>query len=205
MFYINKLLLIIGLTTVLLLAITYYLFFKITNPEPNDLKSHYDAIVILSGNPERAVVGGKLFFDKDASFVYLSREDSKIKNYINSSDEKRIYETYIDILLKNNILRENIVLFGTNNKSTYDEAKSFSKINLSAANKVLIVTNKFHVYRAKKIFNEFEQSVEIDFFYINDTQEWSRDKHSIMMILSEIMKCFLYYIFGNFDGYLLYQ
>ena len=205
MFYINKLLLIIGLTTVLLLAITYYLFFKITNPEPNDLKSHYDAIVILSGNPERAVVGSKLFFDKDAGFVYLSKEDSNIKNYINSSDEKRIYETYIDILLKNNILRENIVLFGTNNKSTYDEAKSFSKINLSDANKVLIVTNKFHVYRAKKIFNEFEQSVEIDFFYINDTQEWSRDKHSIMMILSEIMKCFLYYIFGNFDGYLSHQ
>ena len=205
MFYINKLLLIIGLTTVLLLTITYYLFFKITNPEADALKAHYGAIVILSGNPERAVFGSKLFFDKDASFVYLSREDSNIKNYINSSDEKRIYETYIDILLINNISREDIILFGTNNKSTYDEAKSFSKVNLSGVNKVLIVTDKFHVYRAKKIFNEFEQSVEIDFFYINESGDWSRDKHSIMMILSEIMKCFLYYIFGNFDGYLSHQ
>ena len=205
MFYINKLLLITGLATVLLLVITYYLFFKITNPEANNLDSHYDAIVILSGNPERAVAGSKLFFDKDADFIYLSKENKKIKNYIDPSNEKRVYETYINILLKNNISRGNIILFGTNNKSTYDEAKNFSNINLSGINKVLIVTNKFHIHRAKMIFNEFKQSVEIDFFYVNDTDNWSRDKQSIMMILSEIMKCFLFYIFDNFDGYLSHR
>ncbi|MBT6734660.1 MAG: YdcF family protein [Gammaproteobacteria bacterium] len=205
MFYINKLLLITGLATVLLLVITYYLFFEITNPEANNLDSHYDAIVILSGNPERAVVGSKLFFDKDADFIYLSKENKKIKNYIDPSNEKRVYETYINILLKNNISRGNIILFGTNNKSTYDEAKNFSNINLSGINKVLIVTNKFHIHRAKMIFNEFKQSVEIDFFYVDDTDNWSRDKQSIMMILSEIMKCFLFYIFDNFDGYLSHR
>jgi len=205
LFYINKLLLITGLATVLLLVITYYLFFEITNPEANNLDSHYDAIVILSGNPERAVVGSKLFFDKDADFIYLSKENKKIKNYIDPSNEKRVYETYINILLKNNISRGNIILFGTNNKSTYDEAKNFSNINLSGINKVLIVTNKFHIHRAKMIFNEFKQSVEIDFFYVNDTDNWSRDKQSIMMILSEIMKCFLFYIFDNFDGYLSHR
>ncbi|MBT5643988.1 MAG: YdcF family protein [Gammaproteobacteria bacterium] len=205
MFYINKLLLITGLATVLLLVITYYLFFEITNPEANNLDSHYDAIVILSGNPERAVAGSKLFFDKDADFIYLSKENKKIKNYIDPSNEKRVYETYINILLKNNISRGNIILFGTNNKSTYDEAKNFSNINLSGINKVLIVTNKFHIHRAKMIFNEFKQSVEIDFFYVNDTDNWSRDKQSIMMILSEIMKCFLFYIFDNFDGYLSHR
>ena len=205
MFYINKLLLITGLATVLLLVITYYLFFEITNPEANNLDSHYDAIVILSGNPERAVVGSKLFFDKDADFIYLSKENKKIKNYIDPSNEKRVYETYINILLKNNISRGNIILFGTNNKSTYDEAKNFSNINLSGINKVLIVTNKFHIHRAKMIFNEFKQSVEIDFFYVDDTDNWSRDKQSIMMILSEILKCFLFYIFDNFDGYLSHR
>ncbi len=205
MFYINKLLLITGLATVLLLVITYYLFFEITNPEANNLDSHYDAIVILSGNPERAVAGSKLFFDKDADFIYLSKENKKIKNYIDPSNEKRVYETYINILLKNNISRGNIILFGTNNKSTYDEAKNFSNINLSGINKVLIVTNKFHIHRAKMIFNEFKQSVEIDFFYVDDTDNWSRDKQSIMMILSEIMKCFLFYIFDNFDGYLSHR
>jgi len=205
LFYINKLLLITGLATVLLLVITYYLFFEITNPEANNLDSHYDAIVILSGNPERAVAGSKLFFDKDADFIYLSKENKKIKNYIDPSNEKRVYETYINILLKNNISRGNIILFGTNNKSTYDEAKNFSNINLSGINKVLIVTNKFHIHRAKMIFNEFKQSVEIDFFYVDDTDNWSRDKQSIMMILSEIMKCFLFYIFDNFDGYLSHR
>tara|TARA_B100001094_G_scaffold286586_1_gene301539 strand:- start:9241 stop:9837 length:597 start_codon:yes stop_codon:yes gene_type:complete len=198
-------LLITGLATVLLLVITYYLFFEITNPEANNLDSHYDAIVILSGNPERAVAGSKLFFDKDADFIYLSKENKKIKNYIDPSNEKRVYETYINILLKNNISRGNIILFGTNNKSTYDEAKNFSNINLSGINKVLIVTNKFHIHRAKMIFNEFKQSVEIDFFYVDDTDNWSRDKQSIMMILSEIMKCFLFYIFDNFDGYLSHR
>ncbi len=205
MFYINKLLLIIGLTTVLLLVATFYLLFKITSPESNNPDSRYDAIVILSGNPERAVVGSKLFFEKGADLIYLSKENKKVKNYINSTNTKSIYETYIDILLKNNIPRDNIILFGTNNQSTHDEAEYFSKINLPGMYKVLIVTNKFHVYRAKKIFNEFEQSVEIDFYYINEAKEWGKDKHSIIIVLSEIMKCFLYHIFDNFDGYLLYQ
>ena len=42
--------------TVLLSIITFYLLFKITNPEIDRIDSSYDAIVILSGNPERAVV-----------------------------------------------------------------------------------------------------------------------------------------------------
>ena len=117
--------------TVLLSIITFYLLFKITNPEIKNINSSYDAIVILSGNPERAVVGSRLFFEKDAKFIYLSKEASIVKNYISSSDEQRVYEKYIDILLKNNILIENIILFGTDNKSTYDEARFFSKINLN--------------------------------------------------------------------------
>ena len=205
MFYFNKLLLVIGLMTVLLSIITFYLLFKITNPEIKNINSSYDAIVILSGNPERAVVGSRLFFEKDAKFIYLSKEASIVKNYISSSDEQRVYEKYIDILLKNNILIENIILFGTDNKSTYDEARFFSKINLPSMHNVLIVTNKFHVYRAKKIFNSFNQKVKTDFFYIDDAIDWKQDKGAIMMVVSEIMKCFLYYTYDDFNGYLAHQ
>jgi len=203
--YLNRLLSAIGLVAVLLSIITFYLLFKITNPEIGRIDSSYDAIVILSGNPDRAVVGSKLFFEKDAKFIYLSKEASIVKNYINSSDEKRVYEKYIDILLKNNILRKNIVLFGVDNKSTYDEARFFSKINSSDIQNVLIVTNKFHIYRVKKIFNTFDQKVQIDFFYIDNIGDWKQDKDAIRMVVSEIMKCFLYYIYGDFNGYLAYQ
>ena len=205
MFYFNKLLLVIGLMTVLLSIITFYLLFKITNPEIKNINSSYDAIVILSGNPERAVVGSRLFFEKDAKFIYLSKEASIVKNYISSSDEQRVYEKYIDILLKNNILIENIILFGTDNKSTYDEARFFSKINLPSMHNVLIITNKFHIYRAKKIFNSFNQKVKTDFFYIDDASDWKQDKGAIMMVVSEIMKCFLYYTYDDFNGYLAHQ
>ena len=191
--------------TVLLSIITFYLLFKITNPEIKNINSSYDAIVILSGNPERAVVGSRLFFEKDAKFIYLSKEASIVKNYISSSDEQRVYEKYIDILLKNNILIENIILFGTDNKSTYDEARFFSKINLPSMHNVLIVTNKFHVYRAKKIFNSFNQKVKTDFFYIDDIKDWKQDKSAIKIVLSEIMKCFLYYIYGDFNSYLAHE
>jgi uncharacterized SAM-binding protein YcdF (DUF218 family) len=176
-----------------------------SNPEIGRIHSSYDAIVILSGNPERAVVGSQLFFEKNARFIYLSKEASVVKNYINSSDEKRVYEQYIEILQKNNISRENIILFGTNNTSTYDEARFFSKINLPSMHNVLIVTNKFHVYRAKKIFNSFNQKVKTDFFYIDDASNWKQDKSAIMMVVSEIMKCFLYYIYDDFNGYLAHQ
>ena len=205
MFYLNKLLSVIGLMTVLLSIIIFYLLFKITNPEIDRVSSTYDAIVVLSGNPERAVVGSRLFFEKNAKFIYLSKEDSIVKNYINLSEEKRVYEEYINILLKNNIPRKNIILFGIDNKSTYDEAKFFSKINSSDIKNVLIVTNKFHIYRVKKIFKAFDQKVKTDFFYIDDVSDWKQNKRAIKMVFSEIMKCFLYYIYDDFNGYLAYQ
>ena len=205
MFYFNKLLSVIGLMTVLLSIIIFYLLFKITNPEIDRISSTYDAIVVLSGNPERAVVGSRLFFEKNAKLIYLSKEDSIVKDYINSSEEKRVYEEYIDILLKNNILRKNIVLFGIDNKSTYDEAKFFSEINPSNIKNVLIITNKFHIYRVKKIFKAFDQKVKTDFFYIDDVSDWKQNKRAIKMVFSEIMKCFLYYIYDDFNGYLAYQ
>ena len=191
--------------TVLLSIIIFYLLFKITNPEIDRISSTYDAIVVLSGNPERAVVGSRLFFEKNAKLIYLSKEDSIVKDYINSSEEKRVYEEYIDILLKNNILRKNIVLFGIDNKSTYDEAKFFSEINPSNIKNVLIITNKFHIHRVKKIFKAFDQKVKTDFFYIDDVSDWKQNKRAIKMVFSEIMKCFLYYIYDDFNGYLAYQ
>ena len=189
---------------VLLSIITFYLLFKITNPEIDRIDSRYDAIVVLSGDPERAVIGSKLFFKKDAKFIYLSKEAAIVKNYINPSEEKKVYEKYIDILLKNNIPRKNIILFGIDNKSTYDEAKFFSKINLPSIQNVLIVTNKFHIYRVQKIFNSFDQRAKKDFFYIDKIDDWKRDKSAVKMVFSEIMKCFLYYIYGDFNDYLAY-
>ncbi|MDA7841376.1 YdcF family protein [Gammaproteobacteria bacterium] len=190
--------------TVLLSIITFYLLFKITNPEIDRIDSRYDAIVILSGNPERAVIGSELFFKKDAKFIYLSKEAAIVKNYINSSEERKVYEKYIDILLKNNIPRKNIILFGIDNKSTYDEAKFFSKINSPSIQNVLIVTNKFHIYRVQKMFNSFDQRVKKDFFYIDNIDDWKRDKSAVKMVFSEIIKCFLYYVYGDFNGYLAY-
>ena len=191
--------------TVLLSIITFYLLFKITSPEIDYIGSEYDGVVVLSGDPERAVFGSKLFFKKDAKFIYLSKEAAIVKNYINSSEVKRVYEEYINILLKNNIPRKNIILFGIDNKSTYDEAKFFSKINSSDIKNVLIVTNKFHIYRVKKIFKAFDQKVKTDFFYIDDVSDWKQNKRAIKMVFSEIMKCFLYYIYDDFNGYLAYQ
>ena len=205
MFYLNKLLLVIGLMAVLLSIITFYLLFKITNPEIDRIDSRYDAIVVLSGDPERAVIGSKLFFKKDAKFIYLSKEAAIVKNYINPSEERKVYEKYIDILLKNNIPRKNIILFGIDNKSTYDEAKFFSKINSPSIQNVLIVTNKFHIYRVQKIFNSFDQRAKKDFFYIDKIDDWKRDKSAVKMVFSEIMKCFLYYIYDDFNGYLAHQ
>ena len=41
---------------------------------------------------------------------------------------------------------------------------------------VLIVTNKFHIYRVKKIFNSFDQKVKTDFFYIDDVSDWKQTR-----------------------------
>ena len=43
-----------------------------------------------------------------------------------------------------------------------------------------------------------------DFHRQNYQDKWYKNKESILIILSELTKCYLYYAFGDFNEYLEY-
>ena len=176
---------------------------KITNNQSVPLQKQYDAIIILSGNFERASRASNLFFDKRSKYIYLSREEAVINDYRESFKRKKTYEVYLEIIQTKGIHRNNVILFGSNNKSTLDEyVMELKKLNTQEISDVLVVTDTYHRFRARKIFDSMGFPFKYDFDVPYQTHNWYEDKKIYPNCLVGIMKCYLYYIFEDFDVYL---
>ena len=204
MFYFRRFLEIIGLISIIFLASTIYLINQITDERSVVLKNNYDAIIILSGNFDRALRASQLYFDKKAKYIYVSRELALSNDYSDSLQSKKTYEIYLNIINKNGIDRKNIIIYGINNKSTIDEARELKKLDFRNISSVLVVTDIYHIYRANKIFEDMDFQFSFDFHYQQLSYKWYENKKSILIVLSEVMKCYLFNIFEDFDAYLDY-
>ena len=202
--YLIKLLAIIGLTSITLFIISIFLITKITNPPVDNYYSEYDAIVILSGNPERAKLAGKLYQENKSKIILLSKENI-LNDYFGSREPIETYKQYIKILKQNNIPQKDIILFGNNNKSTFEEAKELSDLESPQLKNILIITNKYHVFRAKKIFKQIMSQQTIHFLYpefYKNSDNWWKNKISIIIVFTELIKTILFFLFDDFNGYL---
>ena len=180
---------------------------QIANPIQVKLAPNYDAIIILSGNPARAEFGSKLFIDGKSKKVLLSKEKKLVRNYLESDTKQMTYEIYFQILIKNKVPKDLINLFGNDNRSTFDEALSLSSTPYDNLNNLLVVTDKYHVYRANLIFKKLLPEKSIDFIFpvaAANNNKWWKNKYSIQSISSETFKTMFFYTFGNFDNYLLF-
>ena len=206
-FKIDKLLAIVGIIAILITFQTIYLMIQIANPIQVKLAPNYDAIIILSGNPARAEFGSKLFIDGKSKKVLLSKEKKLVRNYLESDTKQMTYEIYFQILIKNKVPKDLINLFGNDNRSTFDEALSLSATPYDNLNSLLVVTDKYHVYRANLIFKKLLPEKSIDFIFpvaAANNNKWWKNKYSIQSISSETFKTMFFYTFGNFDNYLLF-
>jgi len=204
LFYFHRLLEFIGFISIIILLSAIFFVNKITEQKLIDTKDKYDAIIILSGNYERAHRASNLFFEKNANHILLSKEQAVIKNYIDPKLSKKTYELYQEILINNNIDPNSITLFGDNNESTFDEVKELKKLNLQQYKNILVVTDRYHIYRANLLFQDMNIRFDYDFHRQNYQDKWHKNKESILIILSELTKCYLYYAFGDFNEYLEY-
>ncbi|MFL2568731.1 MAG: ElyC/SanA/YdcF family protein [Gammaproteobacteria bacterium] len=204
MLYFRKLLEAIGLFSAAIIIVSFLLVHKITKENPSDIKDHYDAIIILSGNPERAFRASKLFFEKNSKIIFLSKEQVVFKNYFEPNNSKKTYELYLDILIKSGVDPKNIRLFGINNKSTIDEINELSRLDMSEYRDILIVTDRYHVFRANQILKDFNVKFNYDFYIALHSANWYENKGSILIVFSELLKTYLYYIFEDFSSYKQY-
>jgi uncharacterized SAM-binding protein YcdF (DUF218 family) len=202
--YFRKLLEAIGLFSFVIIISSFFFVYEITRENSVKIKDHYDAIVILSGNPERAFRASKLFFEKKSKIILLSKEQKIFKNYFKPNDSKKTYELYLDILVKSGIEPKNIILFGINNKSTIDEVNELHKLDLSGYRDMLIVTDRYHVFRANQILKDINVRFNYDFDITIHSTDWYENKGSILIVFSELLKTYLYYIFGDFNSYKQY-
>ena len=203
--YLIKLLAIIGLTSITLFIISIFLITKITNPPVDNYYSEYDAIVILSGNPERAKLAGKLYQENKSKIILLSKENKLLYDYFGDREPKENFKKYIEILKQNNVPQRDIILFGNNNRSTFEEAKELSYLESPQLKNILIITNKFHVFRAKKIFKQVMSKQTIHFLYpefYKNRDNWWKNKISIIIVFTELIKTMLFFLFDDFNGYL---
>ena len=204
MLYFRKLLEAIGLFSFVIIISSFFFVYEITRENSVKIKDRYDAIVILSGKPERAYRDSKLFFEKKSKIILLSKEQKICRNYFKPNDSKRTYELYLDILVKSGIEPKNIILFGINNKSTIDEVNELHKLDLSGYRHMLIVTDRYHVFRANQILKDINVRFNYDFDITIHSTDWYENKGSILIVFSELLKTYLYYIFGDFNSYKQY-
>ena len=71
----------IGFVSIIFLLFSIFTLKNIINPYKDLIKNNYYAVVILSGNPDRASVAATMYFSKNAEVILLSNEDSTVKNY----------------------------------------------------------------------------------------------------------------------------
>ena len=111
---------------------------------------------------------------------------------------------YLDILVKNGVEPRNIVLYGVNNKSTIDEVRELQKLDLSKHRDILIVTDYYHVFRADQMLKDINVKFNYDFDITVPSTAWHENKDSILIVFSEVLKTYLYYIFEDFNSYQQY-
>ena len=206
--YLIKLFAIIGLISIILFIISIVLITKIANPSVDNYYSEYDAIVILSGNPERAKLAGKLYQENKSKIILLSKENKFLYDYFGDREPKETFRKYIEILKQNNVPQKDIILFGNNNRSTFEEAKALSDLESPQLKNILIITNKYHVFRAKRIFDQIMPQQTIHFLYpefYKNNDNWLKNKISIIIVFTELAKIILFFLFDDFDGYLAFS
>ena len=179
------------------MVFSLYSINKIAYPNQDLIKENYYAVVVLSGNPDRAIKSAEMYFEKNASTILLSRDNKLVKNY-SSGDSMPAYKMYLNLLISKRVNRKNILIFG-NNKSTFDEIRELSKISFIKNKNILIVTDRYHHYRVRKLLNYFDISDDIDLYPL-DSDYQSSDKTLIQNIFLEYTKIILFYLFTDYDN-----
>ena len=114
-----------------------------------------DAILVLGAEPTRAITGADLYQEGFANVVYLSVPRRERRWVALSQDGIRWpwFEETARVLLRNRGVPDGqIRLLGKDLPSTVAEAAEAARTFGASAGTLLVVTSRYHVYRARLIF-----------------------------------------------------
>ena len=164
-----------------------------------------DAIVILAGDPSRALYAADLFLEGYAPKVYISRaiqppSSALLKDLgIHIPPEEELYRHILKI---KGVPDEAVFFFGDSSISTAEEAQSLKPILGLTKRNILVVTSRFHVRRSQMIFNDILKSeiLVIGSPYNFHSKRWWENKYSAVAVINETIKILFYKLGFHFDS-----
>ena len=184
---------ILGVLGFIFILLSIKLVAGIMHPDIGKAEESYKKIAVLSGNVGRALKASELFKSKNAEYILLSKESRLVENYSLESKPLFIYQYYINVLVNNGVDRNSILLFG-DNRNTYEEILSLSKVLKSKSSKILLVTDRYHISRVQEIIRHFNLSDKIDLFAVENNPEKRITKRQIQNYILEYFKLLNFYL-----------
>ena len=163
-----------------------------------------DAIILLAGQPTRALQAGDLYRQGIAPKVYVSMEMPRW-------DLAQLRAVGVDLpesdVVMTRVLRgkgvpgEAIMLFGKANISTRAEADRLAETLPPEVRKITVVTSPYHKRRARIILSRALPGREVR-MAANSYEPWARDwwnnKSVAYLIVTELASTVFYYAGGKF-------
>ncbi len=123
----------------------------------DDMPVKADAVLVLGAEPTRAITAADLYQEGFASVIYLSvpRRERRWAALAGDGIRWPWFEETARVLLRNRGVPDSqIRLLGQDLPSTVAEAAEAARALGTRAGTLLIVTSRYHVYRARLIFAE---------------------------------------------------
>lgn len=123
-----------------------------------------DAILLLSGEPSRALHAAELFSRGLAPIVYVPKpvhtHSQKLLGEMGISfpPQEQLYE---EILVRKGVPKDRIRVHGSGFVSTVEEALAARGLSLGPLHTLLVVTSPYHVRRVKMIFGSVLPQVRV--------------------------------------------
>ena len=161
-----------------------------------------DIMVVLAGDYARPAFAAGLYAQGYAPDVWISRPErtpalAKLDGLgIHLPREESINR---DILIKRGVPEIHVRLYGRDARSTAEEAEALRGEFPSAGKKILIVTSRFHVRRARMIFRRLLPGAEIHVVaepYDASQKEWWKDRELADNAILETFKT-VYFLLGG--------
>ena len=184
---------ILGIISFIFVLFSLKLINEIVYPEIENIEDSYESVAVLSGNVGRILSASELYKTKNAQYILLSKENRLIESDVLGSKPVLVYEYYAEVFVRNGINRNNIILFG-DNKSTYDEILSLSKILKDKSSKILLITDLYHISRVQKIISHFNLSNKIDLYAADVNQNKKFTKRLLQHYVLEYAKMLNFYL-----------
>lgn len=163
-----------------------------------------DAIVVLAGNPVRAIKAAELFNAGFAPDIWLSRparepwlKDLDRIGVVLPTEE----ELYFRVLDRFKVPRERVHYYSKDALSTAEEAVSLHEVFGDKPVNILIVSDRTHLRRAKAIFSHYLPKATFHMVAADQNPpkaNWWTDKYLATQVLTETARTIFFDLGGRF-------